>query len=352
MRPETAAPAAPRRVARRPAVALRCWAPRALGIALFVLALASVGPARIWASLRLADPWPLIPAFLLALPFIAVKAWRWSGLVAGLDLPAPGRAEAYRLYAIGLFAGQVTPGQAGDFMKAWYLRGRGAPLAAALLSCLLDRLFDLAALLGLGAVALLAVASGGGSLLVAAFGFVGACVALAAIMTDRWRAPLIALLGRALPGPLRARAAASPTLRSLATLRLDARRLWPALGWTALSWIIALGRVWLCFIALDIRLPLADFALVTVLQGVASLISIGGIGTRDVVLLTFLARYGYDSGRALALAFLILALNLSNIVPGFLLWFREPAPLRPGNPAAEIEGEARPVALAAGTGDR
>ena len=75
-------------------------------------------------------------------------------------------------------------------------------------------------------------------------------------------------------------------------------------------------------------LELFDYLLVAVLILLASLISIGGIGTRDAVLLALLSARHYDRGQAEAISLLILVLNVSNIVPGFLIWLREPLPLR------------------------
>ncbi|MGN6362060.1 MAG: lysylphosphatidylglycerol synthase transmembrane domain-containing protein [Thermomicrobiales bacterium] len=329
---------------------LRRWGPRVLGVALFALVLVSVGPGRVWASLRTANLWLLTPALLLVVPFIATKAWRWAGLAADLALPDLSRWDAFRFYAIGLFAGQATPGQAGDFLKAWYLRSRGAALAPALLSCLLDRLFDIAMLLGLGALALFAYAGGGQSIVLVVLALLAVVVVIALVLTERWRKPVFAALARITPAVIRNRLAANDSLRALAEARLSARQLAPALGWTAVSWMLSLGRVWLCFVALGVHLPLTDFLVATILQGLAALVSIAGLGTRDVVLLTFLARYGYNGGTAVALSFLILIVNMSNVVPGFLVWFRAPVPLR--RPIAGDEPQARRAPLTAGAGER
>lgn len=319
------------------------WGPRIIGVLLFVIVLRSVGVDRVWAALRGADPWPLLPAFLATIPFIAVKAWRWAGLAAGLGTPRISPVEALRLYSIGLWWGQATPGQAGDFVKAWYLRRQGAALAPALTSCILDRLFDFVALFALSGFALFAYAGGGQSVLLVVAAFILVCAMIAAVVTERWRTPLLALLARLTPRPLRERLSGIELLRSLAELRLDARQLLPALAWTLASWIVSVGRVWLCFIAVGVHLPLADFLIVVMLQTLAGLISIGGIGTRDAVLVAALARYGYDGGQAVAISFLILGLNFANILPGFLLWLRNPIPR--AEPTTHDDGLGRPGAI-------
>ena len=322
---------------------LKRWGPRILGISLFAFVLWKVGVGQAWAALREADPWPLLPAFLATIPFIAVKAWRWSGLAMGLGTPRIGPGEALRLYAIGIWWGQATPGQAGDFVKAWYLRRQGAALAPALTSCILDRLFDFVALFALGGLALFAYAGGGQSVILVVILFALVCFMLAAVVTERWRTPLLAFLARLTPRTIRERLAGIELLRSLTELQLDARQLLPALAWTAASWIVSIGRVWLCFIALGVHLPLADFMIVVLLQTLAGLISVGGVGTRDAVLVAFLAPYGYDGGQAVAISFLILGLNFANIIPGFLLWLRDPVPR--AEPDA-LEGAGRPGIIA------
>jgi uncharacterized protein (TIRG00374 family) len=304
----------------------RRWGPRIVGLLLFVIVLRSVGVGRVWSSLREANPWLFLISALAMFPFIAVKSWRWAGLAAGLGTPRIGWWEAFRLYSIGLWWGQATPGQAGDFVKAWYLRRRGAALAPALTSCILDRLFDFVALFALSGIALFAYAGGGRSVIFVALALVLVCGAIGAVVTERWRTPLLAFLAKLTPRPIRERLAGIEMFRSLTELRLDAGQLIPALGWTAVSWAISLVRVWLCFIALGVRLPIADFLILTLLQTLAALISIGGIGTRDAVLVAFLDRYGYSGGQAIAISFLILGLNLVNILPGFILWLRDPVP--------------------------
>lgn len=322
---------------------LKRWGPRILGLSLFTFVLWKVGVGQVWAALREADPWPLLPAFLATIPFIAVKAWRWAGLAMGLGTPRIGPGEALRLYAIGIWWGQATPGQAGDFVKAWYLRRQGAALAPALTSCILDRLFDFVALFALGGLALFAYAGGGQSVILVVVLFALVCLMIAAAVTERWRTPLLAFLARLTPRPIRQRLAGIELLRSLTELQLDGHQLLPALAWTAASWIVSIGRVWLCFIALGVHLPLVDFMIVVLLQTLAGLISVGGVGTRDAVLVAFLVPYGYDGGQAVAISFLILGLNFANIIPGFLLWLRDPVPR--AEPDA-LEGAGRPGIVA------
>ena len=104
---------------------LKRWGPRIFGIALFAFVLWKVGVGQVWAALREADPWPLLPAFLATIPFIAVKGWRWAGLAMGLGTPRLGSGLALRLYAIGIWWGQATPGRRATSSRRGICAARG-----------------------------------------------------------------------------------------------------------------------------------------------------------------------------------------------------------------------------------
>src|SRR6266511_6010011 len=118
------------------------WAIRLIGPALLIIFLWRSDFSLLLAGLSQVKILPLLLSLALFLPFIAIKAWRWNMLMRELDMPPPPLGFSMVLYQIGLFLGGTTPGQSGDFIKAWYLRERGLPLTPALFSIVLDRLFD------------------------------------------------------------------------------------------------------------------------------------------------------------------------------------------------------------------
>ena len=118
------------------------WAIRLIGPALLVLFLWRSDFSQLLAGLAQIRLLPLLLSLALFLPFVAIKAWRWNALMRELGMQPPTMRMSMALYMIGLYLGGATPGQSGDFIKAWYLRERGQPLASALFSIVLDRLFD------------------------------------------------------------------------------------------------------------------------------------------------------------------------------------------------------------------
>ena len=118
------------------------WLTRLLGPAVLAYFLLTTDLHRIAANLRDVR-WAPLPLSLALFPGVVLtKAWRWRQLIPALGVAAPTMLEASTLFMIGQFAGGATPGQTGDFVRAWYLRERGAPLSTALFSILLDRLLD------------------------------------------------------------------------------------------------------------------------------------------------------------------------------------------------------------------
>ena len=82
------------------------------------------------------------------------------------------------------------------------------------------------------------------------------------------------------------------------------------------------------------------FVAVVGLSSLAGLLSVSGIGTRDWALIALLGRENIGHDTALAASFLILFLNLTNIVPGLIAWYRDPVPLRSRTPpeARDLRG--------------
>jgi len=306
------------------------WLLRLIGPAILIYFLLTTDVNKILDNLRDLHWAPLLLSLALYLVFVAVKAWRWNMLMRDLGMRPPPLGFSMVLYMIGLFLGSATPGQSGDFIKAWYLRERGQPLASALFSILLDRLFDfliMAILSLLGLVAFLhifppAVQS---PVLVTTIGFAALMVLLIpALMARR---PRDWLMTRALLlAPRRLRPAIERWRGQFAELDLRPALMANLLLATICSATCTMARLWLLFEALDLHIPLlalvSSMALVSILQVLP--ISFSGVGIRDVILVAVLATYGYSADKAIALSALFLLVNIEHILVGFLVSLRYP----------------------------
>lgn len=262
-----------------------------------------------------ADPWAVLAAVVLFLPFLLLKAWRWQVILSDLEVPV-GFGEASKLYALGLGAGTITPGQLGDTVKILYFRGRG--MGAAALSVLLDRIWDLVLLL-----------------LVATF----SSLAFVQDLQNEWLAfgllslgAIVFLLFALNPGAqrffLRQLIRRTPLQGSgLSPDQIRWSRLTP--GQIILQFALSLAaavvvyvRFYLLTTALDLGLDLVPFIALISLSSVAALlpISISGIGARDAALVLLAPVVGVAREQALGLSALILLIQAVNGLVGFVVW--------------------------------
>jgi uncharacterized protein (TIRG00374 family) len=311
------------------------WLLRLIGPAILAYFLLTTDLSRIALNLTRVH-WPPVLVSLALYPLLTVvKAWRWARLMRSLGMTPPPLMQTMRLYMVGLFFGGATPGQAGDFAKAWYLRERGESLGRALFSILLDRLFDvmimaLAALVGLVLLLPFLPPERRGLVEVAVIAATLAMVLIIpALMARRAREWLMLVAARRAPAGL---GSSLDRWRSqLTALELRPVATGAVLGATIGAAALSIGRVWLLFSALAISIPalalIAAVALISILQTLP--ISFSGVGVRDAVLVAVLGAYGYRADEALALSALFLLLNLENIAVGFV------ASLRAGGSAAD-----------------
>lgn len=126
-----------------------------LSAALLVWTLKDVSLAAVWAELaRSSIPYFLASAFFATLIF-PMRAYRWRIILEPVapDLPV---GPLWRSTAIGMMINNVVPARAGEIARAYAVtRETPVTFASALASLAVDRLFDMFAILGLGAAAIL-----------------------------------------------------------------------------------------------------------------------------------------------------------------------------------------------------
>lgn len=91
---------------------------------------------------------------LLTVPGLLIKSFRWAQIlrIMGIDYPA---LDSFLSYLGAFCAGIVTPGRAGEALRACYLKEEKAvPLSRGLASVFVDRIFDLSVLFALAAAGL------------------------------------------------------------------------------------------------------------------------------------------------------------------------------------------------------
>ncbi len=253
--------------------------------------------------------------------FLTVKAERWRLVSTDMGMPLTW-GQAWRIYAIGLAAGTFTPGQAGDALKAWYLQRLGYGLGRALGSSILDRLFDVAALALLGLLGVAVYGSKFAGQTPALIGLTLLCIGIAAFFaynrTRRWAVNLLIRRLARFRGQEPGSATQGPgwTLHRATIINVALL--------TVASFTFSIFRVWLLAAAIGVGLGPLEVSGYVGLTTAAALVpvTVGGIGTRDVVSALALQQLGYAPEVGVALSALILLLNLSQAIIGWLVWLR------------------------------
>ncbi len=292
---------------------LKGWV-RLLGVLLLVVLVVvfKIDLAQTAALIARADLSYVALAVILFIPFLVVKAWRWQVILRDLKITIP-LGEALELYALGLGAGMVTPGQVGDAVKVAYFRERG--LGRALLSVLLDRLWDVLALLLLaGSGAILFWQQLEGEWLAVALLGIGTVGLLAITATPSAQRPLLNLLMR-LRRPRSGSVVFEPVQLSLTQILRQ-------FTLTLLATAIVYFRLYLLTSALNVHLDVVPFVAAMSLATIAALlpISISGLGARDATLLLVAGVIGITREQALGISALILFLSVVNGLVGLGVW--------------------------------
>lgn len=293
---------------------------RALGGALLAAALlaalfALLHPAKLGAVLRQADPMALSLVVLASFGTYPARAWRYGSLLAPLGR-VPFRRLASATY-LGYLAGLFVP-RVGEVLRPWLVaRRQDVPTAAAFAGMVLERLVDVAAILSLTGIGLLA---GGGPDLGAPWRHrleaaslaagLAALVVLAVLMAvnARPQGTLRALSACLRPLPERAAVAIATAAQSfvsgLAVLRAPAAHLLLIAAQSLLVWLFVAAGFHAANRAFGLELPF-HAALVTlgfVVVGVTLPTPSGAGGFHAAYVLALSTVYGASPERAAAAA--------------------------------------------------
>ncbi|MEN6625586.1 MAG: lysylphosphatidylglycerol synthase transmembrane domain-containing protein [Candidatus Sumerlaeia bacterium] len=318
-----------------------------LGMAMLAGLIYWAGPRKMLELAGRLNPWWLLLGFLLNIPQIGLKAFRWKKMVnwQGMKFSYP---QAFLSYFGSLLIGFITPGRLGEMIKAVTLRNEcRVPLARGLSSVILDRVFDMYLLLSLGSLGIVRFAVVGTKLSWPAF--IATCVAMflpLAFLNERvFRLATGIIIG--LPA-LRPRAEwlreqVNHFAEGLAVL--TPRHLLTSVGLTVCAYTLFFVQCLCCALALGFTLPFRDLVLMMAASNFISLVPISppnGLGTREACLTYFLARTVPPQGVTTAVSFgltIFLVLFVGGGLIGWVCWLYAPLGMR--RAASEVTAKTR-----------
>jgi glycosyltransferase 2 family protein len=305
---------------------------RIAGLILLALLLWKLNPSEVFSVIRRTALSFLIVAVLLNIPQIFIKALRWRFLMIAQGIRYS-TINAALSYFGSIFIGLLTPGRLGEFVKTIHVsHDCGIPASRAFPSVLVDRLFDLYALLLFGATALLAGSQQESKVLI----FAESAVLLIV--------PLIAILHQATFQRIQAWAMRTGKfgkksfgegswLQELRNFLLTLRwsHILIASVLTAIAYAIFFGQCYLLAIGLGMNIDFLKICFAVSLGSLVTLIpiSISGLGTREAVVIAYLGRAGISPELSLGYSLLVfVTFYVAGGLIGAIAWFIKPVPLK------------------------
>jgi glycosyltransferase 2 family protein len=313
------------------------WAPLIgliVSVALLAWVLHKINLREVWEYAQHANGWLLLLTVTVATVTFPVRALRWQLILRdahGNRLPF---VPLWHATAIGFMANNLLPARAGEVVRA-YVASRQVQVrfSTALVSIVVERVFDGLVLLALMAVAIAApsfpvhAAVGGRSLsaIAASSAVLFAVILLIALLVANrptfWLALVERLARRALPARIADRIVRTSDgiVAGLLPLKNPARFLGVVL-WSVVLWLKNAAAFAICFKAFGLDVPLeAAFLLQGIIGfGVAVPSTPGFIGVFEAAALVTLGFYGVDSSLAASYA---LTYHVTTFIPITLLGF-------------------------------
>jgi uncharacterized protein (TIRG00374 family) len=311
---------------------LKRWQPllRGVGLGLLVWLLLRIDPRQLLGTWMQADKALILLATVLAFPMMFIKVERWRYLLKALGIAYP-LTDAATAYFGTYYIGVVTPGRAGEILKALYIHENNVSIGTAMVSVILDRTLDLLVLVGLALLGIWLVPQFAplGSLwfwgMLIGLGAVGGVLLLRTRILEsswHWLGRRLSLV-RYLDGSHNQASDFLVGLRQVATVPT----LFVALLLSVGSWLVVLLECYLIARSLSIAAPFWYLAFAVAAAGMAALlpVSIAGIGVRDTVLVAVLGLIGVAPQKALAFSLLYFAIfGMALGMVGAVFWYRRP----------------------------
>ena len=252
-----------------------------------------------------------------------ISSYRWKVLLEARNVHVPLR-ELFSFYMIGMFANNFMPGSVGgDVVKSYHLFRTTSDVKIAAVSVFLERFTGL---IGLCLISLVALVVGYQHLSspVVLGSVVAAALAILLIIIIIWQMPrIVGRLGWATRLlPKRFTKIAADIYGALASYRHHPKSILAAIGLSAILQFLFAAYYALASIAMGIPIDLIYFVLFLPLITLVTMIplSIGGLGLREVMIVTLFGAVGISQADVLSVSLTVHIINtLLSLWGGFLL---------------------------------
>lgn len=284
------------------------WLGVLISLAFLYVALRGLHLGDVWATLRGANYWWLLPGVLIYMLGVLARAWRWHYLLRPVQVISTW--TLFPITAIGYMGNNIYPARAGEVLRAVVLRkSANVSISASLATIIIERIFDGVVMLGFVFLNLPELAN-----LTSDSGFVGNIRTLALVGSGLFAGALFIFLVIAMY-PKQAMRVIEQLVRTLTPIRfrqplIDLARQFLG-GLSALRspgeslmifmtsvmiWLLETGKYWFVMQAFPFEVRFFTLMLMNGIVNLATTIpsAPGYIGTFDAPGIAVLVAYGVD----------------------------------------------------------
>ena len=301
-----------------------------IGIVLFIVILLNLNLNQLFQTLFSANPFflgmSLIPMFFMLL----FQAFKWKNILDTSNVKIS-FVDTTIMFLVGYYYGSITPGKLGDFIRSKYLSNHSnVSVGFSLSTIFLDRISDLIIIVYLGFIGVIFFIFTYDIFVMPIFLlvllFLASVCFFYVLFNEKLLSKLITtIFFRFLPEKIKS--FINPHLNdftiNLKNLVKNKKILLQTLLLSVLIWLItALGGFFLLLsLHADVSYPFILF--VTVISSLISLIpiSINGLGTRELTIITLFSIIHVSPEVAFGFSLMIFCWNYLAIVPGVILFF-------------------------------
>jgi hypothetical protein len=307
-----------------------------IGLALFVAVIFNAGPQKVAASFLSMNPLYLLISMAMTFIVMFLRGIKWM-MVSRLHGVRSGVLESTKVWVIGLFAGIITPGRAGDMIRSLYLSRKGCSLGKSVSAVVVDRAVDLAIVLAfavLGAVfftSLLLSPSYVWILAVVTIAF--ASLAYAASRKGTMKRILRPMFRMFVSKRYKDHVSSgfNGFYGSISSAIADRWGLARIVLFTVFIWLFSIWNVQIMALAVGLKLDypflLAMMSLAVIIEIIP--VSVSGVGTRDAFFVLALGIVGVSPETAIGFSIIYMVLGYwVNGLIGLMFWLRDPVNIR------------------------
>lgn len=289
------------------------------GLILFVFLISKVGWSE---TLRSIQKISFIHLFIVVGIFwiaFYIKSVRWRIISKSFGITLSGYT-AFKVFFIGLFLANITPGKLGDFGRLFYIRDQLSDMKIGWSSLIMDRIFDLFCLAIFSLIGLVYYQVNF-SILRLPDNF---------LVIILWVIILFGLTLLLLKFRQKIKEVITPWWVIFNSHSLNYKYTFSAIGLTCLSMILIYGMFNYVAFAMEIPVNHLGLFLGAFILGILTLlpITILGIGVRETSLVFIFQLYGLSSEDAIAISLILFLLQLISLIPGAIWFYLSPVKLR------------------------